>query len=513
MKQTEHSDHLSMHRIKPLCSALCVCVLLYASFDSVVAESQLWSGLIDASDKLQTGRYTFKGTNPTGGPGNENYYDGDFADFDGDGSPDRGLGARYGLLRNQGNGWMEPYAGFTGFLFRGMPGAAGWGEDGFQWADVDNDGDYDILQGGNGEPLTLQINQDARFRLKWKKRISALNIVNTDIEGDGDVDLVIAHAFCADRSCGGPRQFSLLVNDGRGNFNSEAPDRGLPFSNQWYGVTGVVSGDVDADGDYDLLVSHGHEKDLKLRHVSVALNDGTGNYRVVPTELPPAGSGFGQGMNLGDIDGDLDLVMCHGPYGEIGQHKSVQHVVAVNDGRGRFVEESAQRFAGSYPGANQQYAGGNGKLVDIDYDGDLDLAAHNVRDGYFQIYQNDGHGIFSFDLEHSMKFVAVTKGLGSDVDITDLNGDGSYDIWLGSGADDVHILLNSHREPSGLRADVPRKLKAVDATDRAVSLQWETPTFVTTKCSAALPLISMMVIGSSSKSSDNVIRTRASSRP
>ena len=121
-------------------------------------------GFTDKSDELNTDSFAFTGTLPEQVNSNENYYDGDFADFDGDGICDRSLGARYGLLMNTGEGLFVPYAGYTGYLLRGMSGASGWGEDGFQWADVDNDGDYDNFSGGNGEPLTLQVNRGGGSR-------------------------------------------------------------------------------------------------------------------------------------------------------------------------------------------------------------------------------------------------------------------------------------------------------------------------------------------------------------
>ena len=95
------------------------------------AEAQ-WAGFDDASTALTTDRFSFTGTRPEMVNSNENYYDGDFGDFDGDGRIDRALGARYGLLFNTGDGLMEPFASYTGFLLRGMPGTGGWGEDTFQ---------------------------------------------------------------------------------------------------------------------------------------------------------------------------------------------------------------------------------------------------------------------------------------------------------------------------------------------------------------------------------------------
>ena len=150
-------------------------------------------------------------------------------DSDGDGWMDRAVIARYGLLLNTGGGFMTPAANTVGGGTYRFGDKDGVGNDATQWADVDNDGDLDILQGGNGETLTLQINAGlGRFTTKPIPSVSALNIVNIDIDKDGDVDLAIAHSFCSDVQCGHgcpeegcgpgignwPKQFNLFLNDG-----------------------------------------------------------------------------------------------------------------------------------------------------------------------------------------------------------------------------------------------------------------------------------------------------------
>ena len=55
-----------------------------------------WSGFEDRSAGRAIERYGFDGAAGS----NENYYDGDFGDYDGDFRVDRALISRYGLLRN-----------------------------------------------------------------------------------------------------------------------------------------------------------------------------------------------------------------------------------------------------------------------------------------------------------------------------------------------------------------------------------------------------------------------------
>ena len=436
-----------------------------------------WNGLTDASDALQTGDYAFSGSHPDQVNGNENYYDGDLGDFDGDGVIDRALGSRYGLLMNTGGGLMTPFNGRTGFLLRGMPGAQGWGEDAFQWADVDNDGDLDNLSGGNGEPLTLQTNRAGRFSTTWQLSNSALNIVNTDVEGDGDVDLVVAHSFCSNSNCGGPVQFALLINDGTGTMSEQSVARGLDMSG--FFITGVVSGDVDDDGDYDLLIQRGDASTPGgvFGYVQVALNDGGGNYTLSATDVPINGSGFGQGFNLGDIDddGDLDIVMTSRRPG------SVYHSIGINDGTGAFSDDPS-RWDDS--AATRDLEGGNSALFDLDYDGDLDYIALETDPeinptGFHRlhVFLNDGSGTLVYNAEHSVDYPANGSALGADTDIADLDRDGDYDIWVGMGGDRVRIMLNDFEADDGLPADVPRDLEVTDSGASGVTLRWSLPSF------------------------------------
>ena len=69
-----------------------------------LSAADTWPGFQDQSTPLNTPSFTFTGTVPEMWSANNNYYDGDFADFDGDGKMDRLLGSRFGLLRNKGGG-------------------------------------------------------------------------------------------------------------------------------------------------------------------------------------------------------------------------------------------------------------------------------------------------------------------------------------------------------------------------------------------------------------------------
>lgn len=469
-------------------SALALFFLLTAS----LAQAAPWSGFLDRSTNLMTSTFSFTGTFPAAGDSNENYYDGDMGDFDGDGWMDRALIARYGLLLNTGGGFMTPAANtIVGGTYR-FGDKDGVGNDAAQWADVDNDGDLDILQGGNGETLTLQINAGlGRFTTKPIPSVSALNIVNIDIEKDSDVDFAIAHSFCSDAACGHgcaetncagtwPKQFNLFLNDGNGNFSNVTTARGFPNNFGTNLIVGLVAGDVDGDGDFDLMMINGI-----ARAITLARNNGSGfftlaniPFAVAMAPIRPIGSGFGQGMNLGDIDGDGDLdLVCALVRDTAGSpHPLVAHAVFINDGAGNFVEETATRF--TVAGTNF-LSGGNGKLMDVDYDGDLDFFAFNGNTKEFQIYLNDGTGDFTYSTNDSRIFTggSPSAGTGADGDVTDLNRDGSYDVWIGAAGQDVRTLINTYQSVDGLPANSPRNFRVLSAETNGITLAWQHPPY------------------------------------
>lgn len=459
------------------------------------AQAASWSGFLDRSTNLLTQNFSFTGTtNPAAGDSNENYYDGDMGDSDGDGWMDRALIARYGLLLNTGGGFMTPAANtVVGGTYR-FGDKDGVGNDAAQWADVDNDGDLDILQGGNGETLTLQINAGlGRFTTKPIPSVSALNIVNIDIDKDGDVDLAMAHSFCSDVQCGHgcpeegcgpgignwPKTFALYLNDGNGNFADATQARGFPHNFGTNLIVGLVAGDVDNDGDFDLMMINGI-----ARAITLGRNNGSGfftlsnlPFAVAMSPIRPIGSGFSQGMNLGDIDGDGDLdLVCALDRDTAGSpHPRVAHAVFINDGAGNFVEETATRFTVA---GTDFYSGANGKLMDVDYDGDLDFFAFKGDTRHFQVYLNDGTGRFTYSTNDSRLFGGSTAtGTGADTDVTDLNRDGAYDVWIGAAGQNVRTLINTFQSPDGLPANLPRNFAVLATGTNGVTLSWRHPPY------------------------------------
>lgn len=162
-------------------------------------------------------------------------------------------------------------------------------------------------------------------------------------------------------------------NDGTGTFSG---NQQVATGN---GVLSVFMGDVEGDGDQDLFTTNYIDGTVGVR-----LNDGTGGFaggqdiKVGPTEQPFSAT-------LGDVDndGDLDLVTTYGLRLNIGNGQfspttqaDVAGGLADLDGDGDLdLLNNGIRFnnGNGVFGLNQQ-VGVSGSPQDIDGDGDLDLA-------------------------------------------------------------------------------------------------------------------------------------------
>lgn len=169
-----------------------------------------------------------------------------------------------------------------------------------------------------------------------------------------------------------------------------------------------MSGDLDGDGDIDAVIG---TFGGRLR---VITNDGTGRFSEV-SRGPENGSGnSAQGLELGDDDGDLDLVVVNGEFSATSDRLAR---LWLNDGAGNF--SLGMMFPDSVPTTSV-------KAGDLDGDGDLDAVVGN--DGEANVlWLNDGNGMFTA--------AAGNVGFGStrSVAIVDPNGDGVPDLWVGNG--------------------------------------------------------------------------------
>lgn len=190
-------------------------------------------------------------------------------------------------------------------------------------------------------------------------------ITSADIDNDGDIDIFICRR-------GNPDQ--LYINDGTGYYTDEAPIRGVNFSS--YG-DGAVFGDIDTDGDLDLILAGTGNSILKIMK-----NDGAGFF------LDVSGSsnivGYSYMANLGDLDldGDLDLVVSRYKFDQ-GTPANGRNNYYLNNGNGVFTE-AGTFFSNVWDNKDARSVA----LFDMDNDGDLDVI-FALQDGTAKLFRNN----------------------------------------------------------------------------------------------------------------------------
>ncbi len=202
-----------------------------------------------------------------------------------------------------------------------------------------------------------------------------------DVDGDGDLDLVYAKGD-GFSAAGAARQNTLLINNGAGTFTDQTAAR-LPV--QLSNSKDVDFVDTDGDGDLDLVIANGFGQQPRLYQ-----NDGLGFFtNLTATHFPVLTlNSFSSAAGDLDADGDLDLVFTDSGASTFGGAGG-QTRVFINDGTGHFANETAVRMPVSLVQSAVDL-----NLSDVDLDTDLDMIVVS-RDGTpSKIYLNDGFGNF-----------------------------------------------------------------------------------------------------------------------
>ena len=348
----------------------------------------------------------------------------DWADFDSDGDKDPLI---FGLDSND-NPTTKLYENngdstFSEVASAGLNNVASGDSD---WADIDNDGDLDLIITGvdsNQQPTATVYENEGGGSFSSLTTPAITPVFNSsnkwaDIDGDGDIDLVVAGAESQSSI-----SINLYENDGNGNFTSVIN----PFQAVQNGD--LAWADFDSDGDQDLLVTGNNSAGTpspSTASTTLYQNDGAGNFSVV------SGTGLDNFLNTsvdwGDYnsDGRPDLLVTG-----IDQATGPTARVYTNNGGGTFQ---------NLFGINKPIVG-DAQWGEFDGDGNLDIIiSGDVSGPETQILRNANNVFFG---PISAQIPKLKAGAVSWVDF---NGDGFLDaLYTGenSNGDPKTVLLQN----------------------------------------------------------------------
>jgi subtilisin-like proprotein convertase family protein len=280
--------------------------------------------------------------------------------------------------------------------------------------DMNSDGHLDIVTGNDDLGLVVYLNDgygnfpvnlsDPNVRLLGPDH-GIQSLEIGDVDSDGDVDIVILTGL-------DQLPLGVYLNNGEGDFVDQAQ-----IVSGMGSTSSMALGDVNGDGHLDIVVGREYSPSGSDQSIGqVYLNDGSGTFYLsddIPgTEIDPDPV-KAESLALGDMDGDGNLDLVMGKTG--GGVGGVQSVLYLNDGKGDFPNSAIHNFG---PRAGSTY---NVVVADVDDDADLDIVTENV------VYLSDGTDSFS---DNNARAIGMADNVAS-VAVGDMDGDSHLDIITG----------------------------------------------------------------------------------
>jgi tetratricopeptide (TPR) repeat protein len=301
--------------------------------------------------------------------------------------------------------------------------------------DFNNDGLLDIFTSSSSpnQSAAIFINRgDGTFEDRTESaglgdQIAALNIVQTDYDNDGNLDVLMLRGGWMN-----PQRPSLLRGRGDGTFEDVTIRAGLdkPIASQ-----AAAWGDYDNDGYVDLYVAGEFvsRKPDRRNRGRLYHNNRDGTFTDRAESAGVLNERGGKGAAWGDYDGDglIDLYVSN-----MGGENRLYH----NEGNGAFIDKAPAL------GVVEPIESFSCWFWDYDDDGLLDLFVTGYAQSLSDIvrshlgkptggerprlYRNDGRGGFQ-DVTKAAGLDRVWAPMGSN--FADFDGDGYLDIYLATG--------------------------------------------------------------------------------
>lgn len=281
--------------------------------------------------------------------------------------------------------------------------------------DMDGDSDIDILAASNGgDAVYWSENTDGQGTFGTPQLVAngldgARTVFAADMNNDGWMDVICASYL-------DNKITYFQSSDGQGAF--AAP---MTIASSVAGASSVVAADVNGDGDLDILYTS-----FSNDQIVWAENTGSGTFNNPPNLVTNVVDGVIAAVAF-DLDGDSDLdVISTSSEGDIVSW------FENTDGAGTFGTEQVITSLCDRPF--------DVTAADLDGDGDLDVIAALFLDDKISWFENtDGQGTFSTE-----EIITTTASQAIFVSTADINGDGDIDILSASyGDNSVEWYQNS----------------------------------------------------------------------
>jgi hypothetical protein len=298
---------------------------------------------------------------------------------------------------------------------RGMTNQIFMSGSGVAAGDVDGDGRCDLYFCGLDRPNALYRNL-ANWRFENVTVASGVSCgtqpstgaVFADIDGDGDLDLLVTGLGCGVR---------LFVNDGKGKFRETTRQAGLASN---AASMSMALADVDGDGDLDLYVTNYRMSSLQ-DELGIRFRVRTTNNNRVITHIDDRPVTPAERERY-SVSAESNTIVENGEADFLYRNEGDGKFSLVSWTGGSFLDEDGKKL--SSPPLDW---GLSVMFRDMNGDGAPDLYVCNDSDSPDRIWLNDGRGRF-----RAMARLAVRQTClaSMGVDFADINRDGLDDFFV-----------------------------------------------------------------------------------
>ena len=370
----------------------------------------------------------------------------DFCDIDGDGDFDLFVGTlsdnRVAFFKNTGTQTVPVFRRDTSLLQSIYA-------QGYQYtnadypalADLDGDNDFDLVIGGfNG--LLYYKNVGDSLSAQWQQDTLLFFAINDtigtdakpafgDLDGDGDFDLLIGI---------GESFFGEIIpagvtiahrNNGTMSAPSFVPDNSLVSGIPDIGLNSYpYLKDMDNDSDLDLLLGRDLQTILYYKNTGTALSP---SWSSTPSLVSPLETTtYWKNPTVCDLDGDGDNDLIYG---------TSDGSIYFYQNTGTMVAPVLQRNSVYFQMIRIDGGASTTSFADYDNDGDLDLLSGDWLGG-IQYFRNDGNSAHPDFKKTSTTFTTIDVGSYSSPRFVDIDKDQDFDLVAGNLSGTVLCYIN-----------------------------------------------------------------------